>query len=74
MKCHVPTSVNPLSKFPYNFIYTDLFGPISPQSIGGALYTFALLDDCTRFGEIFFFKYKSDALKCIQTFCEKLFN
>ena len=74
MKRHVPTSVNSLSKLPYDLVYADLSGPISPQSIGGALYTLALLDDCTRFGEIFFLKHKSDAVKCIKTFCEKVFN
>ena len=33
-----------------------------------------LLDDCTCFGEIFFLKHKSDAVKCIKTFCKKVFN
>src|SRR5258706_5335584 len=74
MKRHVPSSVNSLSKYPYDLVYADLSGPISPQSIGSALYTLALLDDCTRFGEIFFLKHKSDAIKCIKTFCEKIFN
>src|SRR5258705_6190133 len=74
MKCHVPSSVNSLSKYPYDLVYADLSGPISPQSIGGALYTLALLDDCTHFGEIFFLKHKSDAIKYIKTFCKKIFN
>ena len=71
MQHHFLTSVNSLSKFPYDLVYVDLSGPISPQLIGGALYTFALLDNCTRFGKIFFLKYKSDTVKCIKTFCQK---
>ncbi len=41
------------AKRPYQFIHTDLVGPISPQGFGGERYFFTITDDYTRHTETF---------------------
>ena len=74
MKHTTPSPLPPTSRASelFDLVHADLSGPITPESIGKAQYTLCLLDDCTRFSYIYFFKNKSDTGKCIKDFCEKV--
>ena len=59
---------------PFDLIHCDLAGPYPVQSLGGALYDLIIVDDCTRFPEIQFLKHKSDTMKHLIQFCERVKN
>ena len=70
------TSIQPqytkkTSSEPYNLVHTDLAGPFSVQSLGGAYYYMTLIGDHTRYAEIYFLKKKSEAINHLKAFCEK---
>ena len=56
------------SQQPYQFIHTDLVGPINPVGFSGERYFFTFTDNCTRYTEIYTGSKKSDWLKCLKTF------
>ena len=43
----------PRSKKPFELIHSDLCGPFSTVSLGGASYYIVYIDDCTRWTEVF---------------------
>ena len=49
-------------------VHTDLNGPMTEASLGGALYFMLVIDDLSRYTSVYFLKYKSDALKCMDVF------
>ena len=49
-------------------VHTDLNGPMTEASLGGALYFMLVVDDLSRYTSVYFLKYKSDALKCMDVF------
>ena len=53
---------------PYQFIHTDLVGPIKPVGFAGERYFFTFTDDCTRLTETYTGTKKSDWLKCLKTY------
>lgn len=53
---------------PYQFIHTDLVGPITPIGFGGERYFFTFTDDYTRITETYTAKQKSEWLKCLKAF------
>lgn len=53
---------------PYQFIHTDLVGPIKPVGFSGERYFFTFTDDCTRLTETYTGTKKSDWLKCLKTY------
>lgn len=52
---------------PYQFIHTDLVGPINPVGFAGERYLFMFTDDCTRMPETYTGTKKSDWLRCLKT-------
>ncbi len=52
----------------YQFIYTDLVGPINPISFGGGRNFFTFTDDFTRYTEVYTGVQKSDWFKCLKAF------
>ena len=56
------------SEHPYQFIHTDLVGPISPTGFSGERYFFTFTDDCTRHTETYTGAKKSDWLHCLKSF------
>lgn len=56
------------AKFPFEFIYTDLVGPIRPIGFGGERYFFTFTDDFTRYTETYTGAKKSDWFKCLKAF------
>lgn len=53
---------------PYQFIHTDVVGPIRPQGFGGERYFFTFTDDFTRHIETFTGTQKSDWFRCLKKF------
>lgn len=56
------------SQHPYQFIHTDLVGPITPTSFLGKRYFFKFTDDCTCHTETYTGTKKSDWLQCLKAF------
>ena len=56
------------SQYPYQFIHTDLVGPITPTGFSGERYFFTFTDDCTRHTETYTGTKKSDWLECLKAF------
>ena len=45
---------------PYQFVYTDLVGPIKPLDFSGQQYLFIFTDDCTKLTETYTANKKSN--------------
>lgn len=56
------------SNRPYQFVHTDLVGPINPIGFSGEKYFFTFTDDATRMTETYTGTKKSDWLKCLKTY------
>lgn len=56
------------AKAPFQFIHTDLVGPINPVGFGGEKYFFTFTDDFTRYTETYTGAKKSDWFSCLKTF------
>ncbi len=56
------------SQQPYQFIHTDLVGPINPVRFSGKRHFFTFTDDCTRYTEIYTGSKKNNWLECLKTF------
>ncbi len=52
----------------YQFVHTDLVGPINPIGFSGKKYFFTFTDDATRMTETYTGVKKSDWLKCLKTY------
>lgn len=52
----------------YQYIHTDLVGPISPTRFGGERYFFTFTDDFSRYTETYTGSKKSDWFKCLKAF------
>lgn len=55
-------------RIPFQFIHTDLVGPISPTGFSGERYFFIFTDDCTRYTETYAGTKKSNWLDYLKTF------
>lgn len=56
------------AKRPYQFIHTDLVGPITPVGFGAQRYFFTFTDDHTRITETYTGRRKSEWLKSVKAF------
>lgn len=56
------------------FFHSDLCGPITPQSLGGANYFLVFKDDATSYKHIYFIKHKSDTTERFIEFDQLIFN
>ena len=56
------------SSKPYQFVHTDLVGPINPVGFSGEKYFFTFTDDATRMTETYTGTKKSDWLKCLKIY------
>ena len=56
------------SQQPYQFIHTDLEGPINLDGFAGERYFFTFTDYCTRYTETYTGSKKSNWLKCLKAF------
>ena len=53
---------------PYQYIHTDLVGPINPIGFAGERYFFTFTDDATRMTDTYTGTRKSDWLKCLKAY------
>ena len=51
-----------------DMVHTDLCGPMRTRSLGGAYYFLLIIDDCTRFTWVLFFKKKSHTFEYFKEF------
>lgn len=56
------------AKAPFEFVHTDLVGPIKPIGFGGERYFFTFTDDFTRYTETYTGAKKSDWFRCLKAF------
>ena len=63
-----------ISKVKLEIIHTDLFGMTRSESKRGARYFITFTDDCTRWGEVYFLKNKSDAFDAFKQYKNKVEN
>lgn len=56
------------SQHPYQFIHTDLVGPITQTGFSGERYYLTFTDDCTRHTETYTGTKKSDWIQCHKAF------
>ncbi|XP_031280999.1 uncharacterized protein LOC116139474 [Pistacia vera] len=61
-------SNNHLSKFPFDLVHCDIWGPYPTVSYTGHRFFLTLVDDCTRFNWVYLLKNKSDAVSVIPKF------
>lgn len=52
----------------YQFIHTDLVGPINPVRFGGEKYFFTFTDDFTLYTEVYTGTHKSEWFECLKIF------
>ena len=57
-----PTTLSTRAIAPLALIHTDLCGPMSTPSLGGALYFLLFIDDYSRFTHVYFLNKKSSTL------------
>lgn len=55
-------------------IHTDLCGPMSEESIGGAKYFLLLKDDCSSFRHVYFLRHKDDTFEKFKEFEQLIVN
>jgi hypothetical protein len=55
-------------------IYTDICGPMSKPSLGGAAYFLTFTDDYSRYTEVYFLSHKNQALKKLHKFHAEVRN
>jgi transposase InsO family protein len=51
-----------------DIIHTDVMGPLTPVSIGGAKYVLTFMDDFSRFSWVYFLKHKSEVYEKFKIF------
>ena len=62
------------STVPGEFIHSDVCGPMSVESIGGARYYVLFKDDASGFRHIYFMKHKADVSDCFIKYEKELRN
>lgn len=67
-KTSYPTTAATRATVPLALVHTDLCGPMSTPSFGGALYFLLFIDDCSRFTSIYFLSKKSAILSHFQAY------
>lgn len=63
-----PSGVSRRSNSCLQLVHMDLCGPMSEESLGGNMYFYFFVDDCTRWCWVFFVKNKSEAFGRFKSF------
>ena len=63
-----PKTADHKVKHPFQLVFADLMGPITPEALGGYKYVSKNSDECTKWTEIHLLKSKHDALIAFQSF------
>ena len=67
-----PPLSNVQSKNPFDLIHSDLLVPLRVEFLGLRNYMLTFVEDKTRSSDVNFLHKKSDALRLITAFCEKV--
>jgi len=62
---------------PFDLIYSDVCGPVSPASLGNGKYFVSFIDHCTRYSWVYIIKNKSEVFKTFKdwkTLVENLYE
>ena len=73
-RCLSFPSNNHMSKFPFDLVHCDVWGPYNVSAMFGYRYFLTIVDDCTRFTWIYLLKQKSDAIVAIPQFFNMISN
>lgn len=66
--------VERVSREPGEFFYSDVCGPMSQESIGGANYFVTYKDDASGYRQVFFVKHKSDVFETFKIVEREVMN
>lgn len=67
-----PKKANLGITMPFQLVYTDLMGPISPPAMGGFKYVSKITDEFTKYKEIYLIKTKGEAVDTIQLYVQSV--
>ena len=54
-----------------DLVHSDVCGPMSVNSLGGACYFVTFIDDFSRKSDVFFITKKSEVLNCFKTYLKR---
>ena len=63
---------NPKATKPFDLVHSYLIGPFKVESLGRHKYILTLVENATRYSVVNFLLKKSDGLRFIKAFCEKV--
>jgi hypothetical protein len=66
-----PAVTLPKSASPLELVHTDLMGPITPASAGGAVYILTIIDDFTRFASAILLRKKTQVAEAWRTWWKR---
>ena len=67
-----PKTASYFVTMPFQLVFGDFIGPITPAALGGYNYVSKITDQYTKYRTVYLAKSKSDALSTIQTFVRSL--
>ena len=65
-----PKTADHKVKLPFQLVFADLMGPITPEALGGYKYITNIFDEHTKWTETCLLKSKHDALTPFQAFVQ----
>ena len=67
-----PKTADHKVKHPFQLVFADLMGPITPEALGGYKYVSKISDEHTKWTETYLLKSKDDALSTFQSFVQSV--
>ena len=67
-----PKTTDHKVKLPFQLVFADLMGPLTPEALGGYKYITNISDEYTKRVEPYFLKSKHDDLSSIQIFVQSV--
>ncbi|CAN0542042.1 unnamed protein product, partial [Laminaria digitata] len=59
-------------KLPFQLVFADLMGPLTPEALGGYMYITKISEEYTKWTETYLLKSKHDALSSFQVFVQSV--
>ena len=67
-----PKTADHKVKLPFQLVFADLMGPLTPEALGGYMYITKISDEYTKWTEPYLLKSKHDALSSFQVFVQSV--
>ncbi|CAN0476461.1 unnamed protein product, partial [Laminaria digitata] len=67
-----PETADHKFKLPFQLVFADLMGPLTPEALGGYKYITKISDEYTKWTETYLLKSKHDALSSFQVFVQSV--